>query len=50
LCDAYRNAGLTSEKRREYVRISHIQRLLNSGRVDASLHWTYATAEAAIVA
>ena len=42
LYDAYRAAGLTAEdlKRGRYARISHIQRLLDSGRLDQSLRWT----------
>jgi nucleoside-diphosphate-sugar epimerase len=42
LYDAYRAVGLTSQdvKTGRYVRMNNIQRLLNSGRLDASLHWT----------
>ena len=41
LYDAYRAAGLTAEdvERGRYTRISHIQRLLNGGQLDESLHW-----------
>jgi nucleoside-diphosphate-sugar epimerase len=42
LYDGYRAAGLTAEdlERGRYIRIHNIQRLLNAGRLDASLHWT----------
>jgi nucleoside-diphosphate-sugar epimerase len=52
LYEAYRAAGLTAEdlERGRYIRISHIQRLLNAGRLDASLHWSQPTSEAAAVA
>ena len=42
LFNAYRAAGLTAQdlERGRYIRISHIQRLLNAGKLDASLHWT----------
>ena len=41
LYDAYRNVGLTFEdlEQGRYTRISHIQRLLKSGQIDASLRW-----------
>ena len=41
LYEAYRAAGLTAEdvQQGRYARISHIQRLLNAGRLDESLHW-----------
>ena len=41
LYDAYRAAGLTAEavERGRYTRINHIQRLLNAGQLDESLHW-----------
>ena len=44
LYDAYRAAGLTSQdvERGRYTRISQIQRLMNSGRLDPSLHWKLA--------
>lgn len=47
LYDAYRAAGLTAEdlKGDRYFRITRIQRLLKSGQLDGSLHWT-ATASA----
>jgi nucleoside-diphosphate-sugar epimerase len=52
LYEAYRTAGLTAEDldRGRYIRISHIQRLLNAGKLDASLHWVRQTSEAAVVA
>jgi nucleoside-diphosphate-sugar epimerase len=52
LLEAYREAGLTAEDldRGRYIRISHIQRLLKAGKLDASLHWTKQTSEAAVVA
>ena len=42
LYDAYRTAGLTFEdiERGRYARINHIQRLLKSKELDASLRWT----------
>lgn len=42
LYDAYRAARLTFEdlETGRYTRISHIQRLLNTGRLDESLRWT----------
>jgi nucleoside-diphosphate-sugar epimerase len=42
LYDAYRKVGLTAEdvKTGRYVRMNNIQRLRNSGRLDASLRWT----------
>jgi len=42
LYEAYRAAGLTFEdvKRGRYARISHIERLLQSGKLDNSLHWS----------
>jgi nucleoside-diphosphate-sugar epimerase len=41
LYDAYRAAGLTTEdvKTGRYTRITSLQRLLKSGRLNASLHW-----------
>lgn len=41
LYDAYRTANLTFEdvQRGSYVRMEQIQRLLESNRLDASLHW-----------
>jgi nucleoside-diphosphate-sugar epimerase len=47
LYDAYRAAGLTAEdlKSGRYFRIIHIQRLLDAGRLDSSLHWTTAPAD-----
>jgi len=54
LYEAYRKAGLSAEDldRQRYIRISHIQRLLNAGKLDRSLHWTsiQETSEAAVVA
>lgn len=42
LYEAYRAVGLTFAdlERGRYVRISHIQRLINGGELDPSLHWT----------
>ncbi|MGH3055063.1 MAG: hypothetical protein ACRDL7_08815 [Gaiellaceae bacterium] len=50
LYDAYRGAGLTAEDldRGRYLRIRHIQRLLEAGRVDTSLRWQ--PTEAAVIA
>jgi len=53
LYHAYRTAGLTKDdlEHGRYIRISHIQRLLNAGKLDPSLRWTCAqptTQEAAI--
>jgi nucleoside-diphosphate-sugar epimerase len=41
LYDAYRAAGLTAEdlKSDRYFRINRIQRLLDAGQLDSSLHW-----------
>ncbi|MBV6433903.1 MAG: UDP-glucose 4-epimerase [Bryobacteraceae bacterium] len=41
LYDAYRTVGLTAAdlEQGRYARIMNIQRLLQSGRLDASLHW-----------
>ncbi|HEX5483377.1 MAG TPA: SDR family oxidoreductase [Terriglobia bacterium] len=52
LYDSYRAAGLTFEdvERGRYVRISHIRRLQEQGRLDASLRWTHQPAETAVVA
>jgi nucleoside-diphosphate-sugar epimerase len=50
LYEAYREAGLTDEQRGTYIRMTQIQHLLKSGHIDASLHWSRATAEAAILA
>jgi nucleoside-diphosphate-sugar epimerase len=54
LFNAYRAAGLTAQdlERGRYIRISHIQRLLNAGKLDASLHWTCTrhSSEAEVVA
>jgi nucleoside-diphosphate-sugar epimerase len=48
---AYRTVGLTFEdlERGRYVRISHIQRLLNSGQLDASLRWSRQLTGAAVL-
>ena len=52
LYDAYRTAGLSREQVEcgRYVRISHIQRLLNAGQLDPCLRWIRQAAEAAVVA
>ena len=52
LYDAYRAAGLTAEdlERGRYIRISHIQRLLKGGTLDASLRWRARGVGAAMVA
>jgi nucleoside-diphosphate-sugar epimerase len=52
LYDAYRAAGLTFEDvdRGKYVRISHIRRLQDAGRLDASLRWSPQNAGVAVVA
>lgn len=44
LLDAYRASGLTSAELEQgrYTRINHIQRLINSGQLDASLRWLVA--------
>jgi nucleoside-diphosphate-sugar epimerase len=49
LYDAYRAAGLTREdvEQGRFFRINNIQRLLKSGQLDSSLHWTSATPAAA---
>jgi len=50
LYDAYRTVGLSAEDLQfgRYLRISHIQRLLEAGRLDTSLRWQ--SKEAAVVA
>ncbi|MCC6365706.1 MAG: NAD(P)-dependent oxidoreductase [Bryobacterales bacterium] len=47
LYDAYRTVGLTAAdlEQGRYARIMNIQRLLQSGRLDASLRWQEETAE-----
>jgi len=52
LYDAYRTVGLTAEdlERSRYVRISHIQRLLKAGHVDASLRFSQKHAAPTVVA
>jgi nucleoside-diphosphate-sugar epimerase len=52
LYQAYRTAGLTAEDldHGRYIRISHIQRLLNAGKINASLHWSRQPGQAAVVA
>ena len=52
LYDAYRAAGLTREdvESGRYIRLKHIRRLLESGRLDASLRWRPEGVETAIVA
>jgi len=52
LYDSYRTAGLSREQVEcgRYVRISHIQRLLNAGQLDPCLRWSRQAAEAAVVA
>ena len=50
LYKAYSAIGLTDVQCGKYIRISQIQRLLKSGRVDASLQRSRMPAEAAIVA
>jgi len=51
LYEAYRTVGLTAKdlETGRYLRICHIQRLLQSDRLDASLRWTHKPAEAAVV-
>jgi len=41
LCHAFRAAGLTREdfESGRYIRLAHIQRLVQAGRLDASLRW-----------
>lgn len=52
LYEAYRTIGLTLEdlERGRYLRISHIQRLLKSGSLNASLRWTRQPQPAAALA
>lgn len=47
LYDSYRAAGLTAEDMNcgRYFRISVIQRLLDAGKLDSTLHWTSAAEE-----
>jgi nucleoside-diphosphate-sugar epimerase len=51
LYEAYRAAGLTADDLEggRYIRISHIQSLLNAGKLDASLHWSWRPSEVAVV-
>jgi nucleoside-diphosphate-sugar epimerase len=50
LLDAYRAVGLSSAdlERGRYTRISHIQRLMKAGQLDASLRWIPSGVEAAV--
>jgi nucleoside-diphosphate-sugar epimerase len=50
LYDVYRTAGLTFEdvERGRYVRISHIQRLMQAGQLDGSLRWSPQPAESPV--
>jgi nucleoside-diphosphate-sugar epimerase len=50
LYEAYRAAGLTDEQRGSYIRMRHIQGLLNSGQLEASLRWSHQPAEAVVAA
>ena len=52
LYEAYRAAGLTREdvESGRYIRVKHIQRLLEAGRLDASLRWRLEAAGTAMVA
>jgi nucleoside-diphosphate-sugar epimerase len=52
LYDAYRAAGLTAEdlKGERYFRINRIQRLLDSGLLDNSLHWTATASDEKVTA
>jgi nucleoside-diphosphate-sugar epimerase len=45
LYEAYRAAGLTDEQRGSYIRMRHIQSLLRSGQLGASLRWNHQPAE-----
>lgn len=47
LYNAYRSAGLTADdvKSGRYFRINTIQRLLQSGKLDSTLHWTDGSTE-----
>jgi nucleoside-diphosphate-sugar epimerase len=50
LLEAYRTVGLTSEdlERGRYTRINHIQRLTESGQLDASLRWIQSAVPAGV--
>jgi hypothetical protein len=50
LYQAYRAAGLTAQdlERGRYIRISCIQRRLQAGEMDASLHWSRQPAETVV--
>ena len=52
LYEAYRTEGLSAEdvERGRYLRVSHIQRLLKAGQLDASLRWSHQPAVKAVVA
>jgi nucleoside-diphosphate-sugar epimerase len=45
LCDSFKSAGIVAAdlKGDTYFRVNHIRRLLESGQLDSSLHWTAAT-------
>jgi nucleoside-diphosphate-sugar epimerase len=51
LYDAYRSNGLTREDidTGRYIRLRQIQRLMNAGKLDASLHWTSQRADTTVV-
>jgi nucleoside-diphosphate-sugar epimerase len=52
LYESYRTAGLTFADLEcgRYTRISHIQKMMKAGRLDASLRWSHQPVEAAAVA
>jgi len=50
LYESYRTTRLTDEQRTTYIRMSQIQRLLKSGQIDASLHWTSTPAKTSVFA
>ena len=52
LYEAYRTMGLSAEdlERGRYLRMSHIQRLLQAEQLDASLRWSRQPAAAVVVA
>jgi hypothetical protein len=48
LHDSYRSVGLKAEDVKRFTRITHIQDLMKSGQLDASLRWSRQRIEAAV--
>jgi nucleoside-diphosphate-sugar epimerase len=49
LYDSYRAVGLKAEDVKRFTRITHIQDLMKSGKLDASLRWSRQRVETAVV-